>query len=76
MVTNGEFWVPEISHMQRSASPRGVRVGKSFFELRAVFLRRNSERNASFRYRNEIGSDEGKFLELGNVSNSVLLVWS
>lgn len=76
MVTNGEFWVPKISHMQRSASPRGVRVGKSFFELRAVFLRRNSERNASCRYRNEIGSDEGKFLELGNVSNSVLLVWS
>lgn len=76
MVTNGEFWVPKISHMQRSASLRGVRVGKSFFELRAVFLRRNSERNASCRYRNEIGSDEGKFLELGNVSNSVLLVWS
>ena len=76
MVTNGEFWVPKISHMQRSASPRGDRVGKSFFELRAVFLRRNSERNASCRYRNEISSDEGKFLELVNVSNSVLLVWS
>lgn len=68
--------MPKISHMQRSASPRGVRVGKSFFELWAVFLRRDSERNASCRYRNEISTDEGKFLELVNVSNSVLLVWS
>lgn len=53
--------MPKISHMQRSASPRGVSVGESFFELWAVFLRRNSERNASCRYRNEISSDEGKF---------------
>lgn len=59
--------MPKISHMQRSASPRGVSVGESFFELWAVFLRRNSERNASCRYRNEISSDEGKFLELVNV---------
>lgn len=51
-------------------------LGNRFFELWAVFLRRNSERNASCRYRNEISTDEGKFLELVNVSNSVLLVWS